>query len=91
MKLRGRVERLERPPQGGRLPAWARALAERVAIEHGLDPAEVVREAEVLLPRVAAAGVLGSAEQLAALLAAEDGLDPAAVLAEVDRLTGTVG
>lgn len=86
MRLRGRLDRLERPLQGGRLPAWARALAERVAVERGLAPGEVVREAEALLARAMAAGVLGDAEAVAAFLAAEDGLDRAELLAEVDRL-----
>ena len=71
---------------GGRLRGWAQALAERVAAERGLDPGEVVREAEALLALAAGAGVLGDAKELAAFLAAERGDDPADLLAEADRI-----
>ncbi len=86
MKLGRRVGRLEAPLPGGRLPGWARALAARVAGEHGLDPGEVVREAEALLVRAGKAGVLGDAEGLARFLAAERGGDPAELLAEAERI-----
>ena len=86
VKLGRRVGRLERPRPGGRLPAWARALTERVAGEHGLDPGEVAREAEALLARAGRAGVLGDAEDLARFLAAGRGGDPAELLAEAGRI-----
>ena len=86
MRLAKRVGRLEGPLPGGRLPAWARAVAAEVATEAGLDPGEVVREAEAILARAAKAGVLGDAEGLAAFLAAEGGGDPAEILAEAGRI-----
>jgi hypothetical protein len=87
MKLACRVSRLETPP-GGRLPALARAVAAEVAAEMGLDPEAVVREAEAILVRAEAAGVLGSGEAFAAFLAAETGIAPAAILAEAQRIVG---
>ena len=86
MRLARRVGRLEGPLPGGRLPEWARAVAAEVAAEEGLDPAEVVREAEAILARAEKAGVLGDAEGLARFLAAERGGDPAEVLAEAGRI-----
>ena len=88
MKLRSRVARLERPLPGGRLPAWARAMAAEVATEHGLDPQEVMREAELILARAEVAGVLGSGDDLAAFLAAEADITPDVLLAEAQRLVG---
>lgn len=60
MRLARRVAHLERPLPGEHLPAWARVLVAEVAMEQGLEPEEVVREAEVLLARAEAAGMLGS-------------------------------
>jgi hypothetical protein len=54
----------------------------------GLDPEEVVREAEAILARAEAAGVLGSGEALATFLAAESGIAPDVILAEAQRIVG---
>jgi hypothetical protein len=87
VRLGRRLDRLERPAPGGRLPLWALRLAERLAAEHGLDPKMVVAEAEAVLARAETAGVLGSEEGWAAFLATE-GLDPEPFLAEARRLVG---
>jgi hypothetical protein len=62
MELVSRVARLEGPLPGGRLPRWARLVAAEVAAGIGLDPEEVVREAEAILARAERAGVLGSGD-----------------------------
>jgi hypothetical protein len=86
---RSRVKHLERlanvdGPPIGRLPPWARALVVEVALAGGLEPWEVIAEAEAILEQAAAAGVLGSRAKWAAFLAAE-GADPEALLAEAGR------
>jgi hypothetical protein len=86
--LASRVARLEAPLLGGQLPRWARVVAGEVAAEVGLDPKEVVREAEAILVRAEAAGMLGSEDDLAAFLGAETGIAPEAILAEVQRIVG---
>jgi len=91
VRLAQRVGRLERPLPGGRLPAWARAVAAEVAAEAGLDVGEVVREAEAIMERAGTAGVLGDAGELARFLAAERGGDPAELLAEADRIAAWRG
>jgi hypothetical protein len=86
MRLARRVGRLE-APEDGRLPPWARELAAEVALAQGLEPAEVIVEAEAVLAQAAAAGVLGSRAGWMAFLAAE-GADPDALLAEAERWLG---
>ena len=86
MKLASRVSRLEGPLPGGRLPHWARVVAAEVAAELGLDPKEVVRDAEDILAHAKAGGVLGSGEAVAAFVAAESGIAPDVMLAEAQRI-----
>ena len=87
MRLSCRVARLEGPLPGVRLPRWARVVAAEVA-ELGLDPEEVVREAEAILAGAKGTGVLGSRDDVAAHLGAERGVAPEAILAEAERLMG---
>ncbi|MCC6421465.1 MAG: hypothetical protein IT429_24875 [Gemmataceae bacterium] len=87
MRLGRRLARLERPRPGGRLPAWALAVAAEVAAEAGVEAELVVREAEAVRARAEAAGALGTEERWAAFLV-EEGVDPAALLAEAHRILG---
>ena len=89
MRLARRLDHLERPLPGGHLPVWARVMAAKVAVEQGLDPGEVVREAEAMLARAEDAGVLGSGDALAAFLGAETGIAPDVILADAQRILGT--
>lgn len=89
MRLARRVAHLECPLPGGHLPAWVRAMAVEVAAELGLDSHEVVREAEGILARAAAAGVLGSGDALATFLGAESGIAPEVLLADAQRIMGS--
>jgi hypothetical protein len=88
MRLPSRVSRLEAPLPGGRLPRWTRVVAAEVAAEMGLDPEEVVREAESILVCAEAAGVLGSGEALATFVAAESGIASDVMLVEAQRILG---
>jgi hypothetical protein len=88
MKLAYRVSRLEAPLPDGRFLHWARVVAAEVAAELGLDPEEVVREAEAILAGAKGAGVLGSRDDFAAYLGAESGVAPEVILAEAERLMG---
>jgi hypothetical protein len=61
-----------------------RRLAERAAQEMGLDPGEVLAEAERLLAWAADQGIHRT-DELVACLAAEHGQDPAVWLAEAEQ------
>jgi hypothetical protein len=86
MTLARRIARLEHPSLSGSLPAWVQVLAAEVATEAGLDPAEVVREAEAILAHANAAGVWDTGEDPVAFMAAEAGVAPDVLLAEAQRL-----
>lgn len=86
MKLGRRIATLEGPLPGGHLSPQARAIAVEVATTWGLDPDEVVREAEHLLAEAAAADALGSTEALVAFVAHQTGQTPAALLAGAQSL-----
>jgi hypothetical protein len=61
-----------------------RRMAERAARERGLDPGEVLVEAERLLAWATNQGI-DRPDALLARLAAEQGRDPAAVLVEAEQ------
>jgi hypothetical protein len=66
--------------------AELREAAERVAVKHGLEPADVLAEAQALVERAAAAGAMTEAE-VVAFLAREHGMtedDLQAELAQVE-------
>ena len=81
MRLERRLTVLERAAPRRWTPA-SRLFAARVAALEGVDVEELVRDTDALLDRAAAAGMLGSVEDLCAFSAAAAGLPAADVLSE---------
>lgn len=86
-----RVRRLEttRVPRRG-LSSWGPELlraVDEIAAERGLDPADVLAEAQAIMEQCEAAGATTS-QEVVAFLAAETGEDPAALWAELAPVLG---
>lgn len=71
-------------------PADLHALAEEIAAEFGITPAEVLADAEALVARFQQSGAR-TARQEAEVLAAELGCEADVVMAEVERLRQETG
>jgi hypothetical protein len=86
MNLGRRIAHLEGPLPGGHLSPQAHAIAVDVATTWGLDPDEVVREAERIFAEASAADALGSTEALVAFVALHTGQSPSALFADAQGL-----